>query len=234
MFNRPERFAWPESDAVALVQALRFGLIVSVYEGEPCFSYIPLLVDVEDGRLVRLRGHFARSNPHWQALREQPRATVVFNGPNAYVSSQWYTPECKAAPSWNFVVVHVGGRVVLHDTPEETWAIVQELIAVNEATLPRQWSVETYDPERRDRLLPHILGFSIEVDQFEPKFKLNQHYAAGDKLGTAEGLERDVGTDAAREIARLMRLSVERDQLVGDAKAAGKDISSYLGGGKAG
>lgn len=227
MFNRPERFAWPESDAVALVQALRFGLIVSVYEGEPCFSYIPLLVDVEDGRIVRLRGHFARSNPHWRALREQPEVTVIFNGPNAYMSAQWYSPECQAASSWNFVVVHVGGRMVLRDTPEATWEILEELVAVNEAALPRQWKLEDYDPARRKRLLPHILGFAIEVDRFEPKFKLNQHYADADKLGAAQGLERDVGTDDAREIARLMRLSVERAKSV-DHDEKGLDIADYL------
>ena len=229
MFNRPERFNWPESDAVALVQALRFGLIVSVYDGEPYFSYIPLLVDVEDGRVVRLRGHFARSNPHWEALREQPEVTVIFNGPNAYMSAQWYTPECQAAPSWNFVVVHVGGRMVLRDTPEQTWEILEDLIEVNEAALPQQWRVEGYDPARRERLLPHILGFAIEVDRFEPKFKLNQHYAEADKLSAAQGLERDVGTDDARAIARLMRLSVERARQDG-ADGKSLDISDYLSG----
>src|SRR5690606_27922101 len=152
---------------------------------------------------------------------------VIFNGPNAYVSAQWYTPECQAAPSWNFVVVHVGGRVVLHDTPEDTWNIVKELIEVNEAALPRQWQVEGYDPNRRERLLPHILGFSREVDRCEPKCKLNQHYADADKLGAAQGLEQDVGTDNAREIARLIRASVDPDKRTGSGER-GTDIASYL------
>ncbi len=231
MFNRPERFAWPESDAVQLVQDLRFGLLVSDYDGELCFSYLPFLVDVEDGRIVRLRGHFARNNPHWKALQSNPQATVVFNGPNAYVSAQWYTKECPAAPSWNFVVVHVVGNIVLHDTPEETWAILLDLIEVNESSLPQQWRVENYDPARRERLLPHILGFSLEVSRIEPKFKLNQHYAADDQLGAAKGLEADVGTDNAREIARLMRLSVERSAREG-TRESGVDVTTYLDNGK--
>lgn len=227
MFNRPERFAWPESDAVRLVQDLRFGLLVSEYEGELCFSYLPFLVDVEEGRIIRLRGHFARSNPHWKALQAQSRATVVFNGPNAYVSAQWYTAGCPAAPSWNFVVVHVAGKVVLHDTPEETWDILLDLIDVNEASLPQQWNVDGYDPARRERLLPHILGFSLDVEKMESKFKLNQHYADDDQLGAARGLEQDVGTDSARAIARLMRLGVERAARQGKNES-GVDVTTYL------
>lgn len=231
MFNRPERFAWPENDAVRLVQDLRFGLLVSDHEGELSFTYLPFLVDVEDGHIVRLRGHFARNNPHWQALQANPQATVVFNGPNAYVSAQWYTDDCPAAPSWNFVVVHVVGNVALHDTPEETWAILLDLIEVNESSLPQQWSVDDYDPARRERLLPHILGFSLKVDRIESKFKLNQHYADNDQLGAARGLERDVGTDNARGIARLMRLSVERSARQGTSEG-GVDVTTYLDSGK--
>lgn len=203
MFHRPERFDSPPAWAAELARRLRFGLLVSQLDGELQFSHLPLLVDVEDGAIVRLRGHFARSNPHWRALQRDPRATVVFNGPNAYMSAQWYTPECPAAPSWNFATVHVNGRVRLLDTPEETTGIVNELIAVNEAQLPQQWDMGRYSPQRRAALTPHILGFALDAEAVEPKFKLNQHYADADKLGAIAGL-RALGTDDARQIAELM------------------------------
>ncbi len=203
MFHRPARFDSPMSQAVEFVQGLRFGVLVSQCEGELQFSHLPILVDVEDGQIVRLRGHFARSNPHWKAVQQDPRATMIFNGPNAYMSAQWYSPQCQAAPSWNFVTVHVNGRIRLLDTPEATTAIVDELIAVNEAELPAQWSIESYDPKRRAALTPHILGFVLDVESVEPKFKLLQHYADEDKLGAIAGL-RARGTDATRGIADLM------------------------------
>jgi transcriptional regulator len=203
VFHRPERFAYPLEKAIEFVRRQRFGLLVSQVEGELQFSYLPFLVDIEDGTIVRLRGHFARSNPHWRALQQEPRATAVFMGPNAYVSAQWYSPGCPAAPSWNFVTVHLNGTIRLLDTPEQTTAIVNELIAVNEADLPTQWSIESYSPERRAALTPHILGFAFDVTAIEPKFKLNQHYADVDKIGAIAGL-RSLGTDAAREIADLM------------------------------
>lgn len=219
----PARFAsWPEADATRLASQLRFGLMVSTFDNELQFSHLPLLVDIEDERIVRLRGHVARANPHWRALQSDPRATIVFNGPNAYVSAQWYTPACEAAPSWNYVVVHVSGTVELLDTPEQTSAIIDELVRVNEADLPAQWPLEDYSPARRERLLPHILGFALNVEKIEHKFKLNQHYADADKLGAARGLESR-GTDAARSIAAYMRASI------GHGDAQGVDVSRHLG-----
>lgn len=203
MFHRPERFASPMAQATRFVQDLRFGLLVSQRDGELQFSHLPLLIDVEGENIVRLRGHFARSNPHWRALQQDPHATVVFTGPNAYMSAQWYSPECQAAPSWNFVTVHVNGTVQLWDTPAQTTEIINELIQVNEAALPRQWDINGYSPARRAQLTPHILGFALDVSSVEPKFKLNQHYADADKIGAIAGL-RSRGTDATRQIAELM------------------------------
>src|SRR5690606_5030965 len=141
MLHRPERFEVPIEWAAEFAEQLRFGLLVSQLDGELQFSHLPVRVGTEDQRIVRSRRHLARSNPHWQALQQDPRATFVFNGPNAYMSAQWYSPQCQAAPSWNFVTVHVVGRLRLLDTPEQTTQIVDELIAVNEAQLPQQWSL---------------------------------------------------------------------------------------------
>lgn len=207
MFYRPERFDSPMAQAIAFVQEMRFGVLVSHLDGELHFSYLPVLVDAELGKIVRLRGHFARSNPHWRALLQDPRATMVVTGPHHYVSAQWYSPGCQAASSWNFVTVHINGNIRLLDTPEQTTAIVNELIAVNEATLPSQWDVSSYSPERRAQLTPHILGFALDVISVEQKFKLNQHYADADKIGAIAGL-RSLGVDRATRIANLMELTL--------------------------
>lgn len=214
MFHRPERFASPMAQAVEFVRRQRFGLLVSQLDGELQFSYLPVLVDVDGERITRLRGHFARANPHWRALQRDARATFVCYGPHHYVSAQWYSPECQAASSWNFVTVHLNGTVRLLDTPEQTTEIINELVAVNEAALPTQWDISRYSPTRRAALTPHILGFALDVDAVEPKFKLNQHYADADKIGAIAGL-RSLGDGSARQIADLMELTLgqgSRDQ----------------------
>jgi len=225
MLFRPSRFAYPEQAAVDLMRRLRFGTLVSIHNGEPQFSHIPLLVDVDaDGKLLRLRGHFARANPHWTALAESPEATVIFNGPNAYVSAQWYTPGNPAAPTWNYVVVHVRGTIRLATSETVTSGIVDDLIRANEADLPVQWDLASYSPERRAALLPHIIGFSFEITAVEPKFKLNQHYGDADKKSAAAGLMTR-GTEDAREIAELMLSTCSAD-----GSQSGADISAHLPG----
>jgi transcriptional regulator len=226
MFHRPERFVQSDADAIALIQRLRFGTIVSVKDGEPEFSHLPLLADVEDGRLVRLRGHFARSNPHWRSLESSPKAVVIFNGPNAYTSAQWYVPGHPAAPTWNFVHVHVEGNFELLPDAENTNRIINDLVLVNEAALPTQWDLAGYSPDRRAALVPHIIGFHFHVTKLDPYFKLSQHYSDANKKGAARGL-KSVGTDAAREIADMM-LGTCSDG--GDR--AGVDVRSILSSSK--
>lgn len=221
MFHRPSRFDTPVSEAVKLVQRTRFGLLISQLRGELQFSHLPFLVDVEGDRLVRLRGHFARNNPHWKALNEEAEAVVVFNGPNAYVSAQWYK-QSPAAPTWNYVAVHVLGRVRILPSENDVNGIVNELIAVNEAELPAQWSVERYSPERRAALLPHIIGFHFDVSEIEHKFKLSQHYADIDKKGAAAGL-KSRGTGMASELADMILATVSED---GDKPA--RDLTVHL------
>lgn len=223
MLYNPARFAYPLSGALEMMQRLRFGTVVSIDNGELQFSHLPLLVDVKDGELIGLRGHFARANPHSKALARNPEATVIFNGPNAYVSAQWYTPGNPAAPTWNYVVIHVEGRVRLASSEAETSGIVDDLIRVNEAELPTRWRLEDYSPARRAALLPHIVGFEFEITKLDPKFKLTQHYGDADKRGAAAGLMTR-GTDAAREIAELMLSTCSTN---GDRPGA--DITAHLG-----
>lgn len=205
MFYRPPRFDKPytEADAAKLARELGFGTVISALNGKICISHLPLLIDVEDDRIVSIRGHMARANPHVAALMEAPEATVIFHGPDAYVSAQWYTAGNPAAPSWNYVVVHVSGRLRFMPENAAVSRIVDELVIENESRLPSQWNLDGYSPERRAKLLPHIIAFEIPAERVEPKFKLNQHYANADKIGAAEGLKA-IGTDKARQIADYM------------------------------
>lgn len=224
MFYRPARVAYPDEAAIELMQRLRFGLIVSVHDGEPYFSHLPLLVDVEDGKLKAIRGHFARANDHWKALRDDPEATIIFTGPNAYVSAQWYTPGNPAAPTWNYAVVHVQGTIRLAENDDETNKVINDLILANERELPTQWDLAGYPADRRAALVPHIIGFELRVTKLEPKFKLTQHYGDADKRGAAAGLMAR-GTDATREIAQYM-LSTCTD----DGNRAGYNIRDVIEG----
>lgn len=219
MLYRPERTINTGQAALTLMRKLGFALLVSTENGELHFSHIPVLIDAEGDNVVQIRGHVARANPHWESLARQPRATFVFNGPDAYISAQWYTKECPAAPSWSYAVVHAQGSVQILDR-SGLEKIVDDLVAVNESNFPTQWSIEDYSPERRAALLPHIVGFAMTVQRLEPKFNIKRHYSDADKRGAIAGL-RSTGRDNARDIADLMEETLSAD---GDKPA--KDILS--------
>jgi len=216
MFYRPERTLTTDEAAIKLMSELGFALLVSTENGELHFSHIPVLVDVEDGAVTRIRGHVARANEHWKSLERQSKAVLIFNGPNAYVSAQWYTKECPAAPSWSYAVVHAHGDVRLLDRSGLD-QVVDDLVRVNERAFPTQWSIADYSPQRRAALMPHIVGFSMSVTRLEPKFNIKRHYSDADKRGAIAGLI-STGKDDARQIAMLMAetLSTEGDRPAND------------------
>ncbi|BAT59421.1 protease synthase and sporulation protein PAI 2 [Variibacter gotjawalensis] len=216
MLYRPPRTLTTDDAALRLMNDLGFALLASTDGGEMLFSHIPILVDVADGVVTHIRGHVARANAHWQALEREPKATMIFNGPDHYISAQWYTKECPAAPSWSYAVVHAHGDVTILDR-DGLDRVVDDLVHVNESKLPEQWPLEGYSRERRAALMPHIVGFSMRVTKLEPKFNIKRHYSDADKRGAIAGL-RSTGQDNARAIAALMEetLSEEGDKPASD------------------
>lgn len=105
----PEAFV--EADFGRLAAFLRnhaFGTLVSVREGAPMVSHLPLLFETEAGPRGRLLGHLARANPHAGSLAGGEPVLVIFQGPQDYVSPSWYATE-GGVPTWNYAVVHAHG-----------------------------------------------------------------------------------------------------------------------------
>src|SRR6266542_5687352 len=117
----------------------------------------------------------ARANPHWREAAGQT-ALAVFSGPHAYISPTWYESE-QVVPTWNYLAVHAYGRVEVVEDKGVLLEIVQRSVRVYEQAMPRPWS---FDPASTfvGRLLTQIVGFRIEVERIEGKFKLNQNHPA--------------------------------------------------------
>jgi transcriptional regulator len=198
----PPHFA--ESDPAklhAFIEANSFGLLVSQVAGVPFATHLPFLFDRTAGPHGTLLGHMARANPHWRELAGQP-ALAVFSGPHAYVSPTWYEVE-NVVPTWNYVAVHATGRAAVVEDRSALLDILQRSVAFYEAALPRPW---TFDGSSAfaARMVGHIVGFRIEVERLEGKWKLNQNHPAGRRKKVADTLH-ERGGDDARAVAELMR-----------------------------
>ena len=135
-------------------------------------SHVPLLVDV-DGDALRLRGHVARGNAQWEALEGATHVAAIFHGPHAYVSPTWYATH-PSVPTWNYAVVHAHGRARLTDEAE-LHEIVSELSSKYEAANRPPWKLSEQPAAYVSSMLGMIVGFEIEVERVEGKFKLSQN-----------------------------------------------------------
>jgi transcriptional regulator len=149
-----------------------FATLVSGGEAGLHVSHVPLLVDV-DGDTIRLRGHVARANAHWESLEAARDVTAIFHGPHAYVSPTWYVAH-PSVPTWNYAVVHAHGKARLTEEAE-LHEIVTELSAKYEAGNAPPWKLSEQPAAYVASMLSMIVGFEIEVARVEGKFKLSQN-----------------------------------------------------------
>lgn len=199
---RPRAFV--ETDLTALDRLAardRFITLVTVRDGEPCVSHLPVLYR-RDGERVVLIGHWARPNP--QARHDGP-ALAIFHGPHAYVSPSWYPDKEEAArvPTWNYAIAHLRGKLETFDDEISLAAVVDGLSRDNEARVGGDWRFE-FERDDQRRQLRGIIGFRLVADHVELKFKLSQNHPLANRESVATQLAADA-RETSREVAALMR-----------------------------
>ena len=207
----PPAFAETNLTALdALVARDPFATLITVVDGAPCVSHIPVLYARDDDRVV-FRGHWARANPQWRNAAGQ-NALLIVRGPHAYISPSWYVDKEAAArvPTWNYAIAHVFGVLEVSDDPTELAQIVSELTERHETQVGSDWR---FEPDRQDLRvqLNGIVGFSLLASDIQLKFKLNQKHPAANVLSAADALEGQ-GHPQSHEIAALMRAYLQRRQ----------------------
>jgi transcriptional regulator len=195
--------AFAESDLTKLhdfIEQNSFGLLVTQVDGLPFATPLPFLFDRTAGPFGCLVGHVARANPQGRQAKGQT-ALAVFSGPHAYVSPTWYEAE-QVVPTWNYAAVHVYGPIQVIEDRDTLLKIVQKLVQVHERAMPRPWSF-TGSGTFGERLLTHIVGFRIEIEKIEGKWKLNQNHPVERRKKVIRAL-RDRGDENARAVADMM------------------------------
>jgi transcriptional regulator len=185
MYN-PERFKSAETDeAFDLMKKNPFATVISVVESKPFISHLPL-TPKKVGEHIELIGHLARANPHWKFLTAS-QVTVIFHGPHTYITPKWYVEN--DVPTWNYLTVHVTGKVELLESYDGIIDCLQELTAHVEQHWPSGWDFFIPDDLTEDVLPKSIVGFRIKTDGINFKKKLSQNRAPDDRAGVLRGLD---------------------------------------------
>ena len=181
-----------------LMREFSFALLVTAREGVPIGTHVPLHIN-DSGENVRLWGHLARANTHWQDFDGQREAMAVFQGPHSYISPNWYASE-DLPPTWNYATVHAYGRPKIIEDTDEIKEILSQLVRSNENDLTGNWRIEQLTKKNMTAQLKSIVVFEIPIDRLEGKFKMSQNRGPEDAQGAAEGL-RAIGNPNAETVA---------------------------------
>lgn len=202
----PKPFAFP-ADRPATAQAVISenpfaALVMNGAEGLDAV-HIPFVLDPMRGEHGTLSAHVARANPIWR-LFDGSSALVIFSGPHAYVSPDWYDSE-GLVPTWNYVAVHAYGVPHIVEDADRVAALLGDLTAASERTLAPKppWTLDKVPEKQRTALMRGIVAFEIPIARFEAKQKLSQNRTPEDVAGVAAALRTTGGVyDAA--VADLM------------------------------
>lgn len=183
------------------VSDVGFAVLVSPSESGLKVSHLPLLYVDSAGNGV-ISGHMAKGNDHWKVFDGEQESVVIFQGPNAYVSPEWYETR-PAVPTWNYGVVHMRGSVTAIHDPEWLIQHVDELVNFHEDGIGEGSKEASYE-EIRMKLLGGIVGFQMTIESVEAKFKLSQNRSEEDRAGVIEVLGAS-GVGQSEAVAKLMR-----------------------------
>ncbi len=169
-------------------------------------NHLPFEFDEAAGALGTLRAHVARANPVWRDAAAEPDALIIFQGPSAYVSPNWYPSKHEAhrqVPTYNYMVVHAHGRIVVRDDESFVRGLVARLTRRMEAGQPMPWKMGDAPADYIAQMLANIVGIEIEVTRLVGKWKLGQNKEARDRRGAGEALAR-CDDDPSRAVGEAM------------------------------
>ena len=148
-------------------------------------THVPVWLDREAGRYGTLHGHISRQNPQTKAFDRSQTGVIVFHGPHSYISPTWYTkPE--AVPTWNFAVVHASGKLTAVTDKKALHDLLAKLIAKFEQS--SSYSFAKLPESYKYGLMEGIVGFEMEIELLEGKFKLGQERSEADRERVLKGL----------------------------------------------
>jgi transcriptional regulator len=182
------------------IEQYSFGILLTQRASESVASHLPFVLNRNSGPQGTLWGHMARANDQWKGI-DGASVLVIFHGPHAYISPTWYDAT-NVVPTWNYVAVHVFGKLRLVTDSSQTLDILRRTASQYEPDTAG-WSVDDPDAEFVDGLLEAIVGFEIEIERIEGKWKLSQNHDEEKRARVARAL-LDSGGEQRTKIAELM------------------------------
>ena len=215
------KFHWTDRDELLeFVGARAFATIVAALDGRYAVAQAPLLID-EDRVLL----HLSRANPIAKAM--PLRVVAIVDGPDAYVSPDWYASEPtgeqvpgvrqganslhgalgrpEQVPTWNYVAVEIEGKLASTDDAMLR-TILERTSAEFERRIPdkRPWTIDKLTPGAFAAMSRGIVGATLSLDSLRGTRKLSQNKPDAARAGVRDALAAS-SDEIARALGRLIR-----------------------------
>jgi len=182
MYPPPHHQVTNKEKMIAVINQYPLGMLVSVEKNVPFITHIPFIYNAETGRLI---AHIDKNNPQLETLQNGANVTVIFKGPDCYISPSVYDSE-NQLPTWNYIIVNITGTITLINDPE---IAKDSMIAMTEfLEKPEDKFILHKDNPKMERFVNYIQAFEIEITNWEGKFKLSQDKSEVDQEQAKQAL----------------------------------------------
>lgn len=202
----PKHFQLNDEEMInEFIEQYSFATLFSQHNGEPYATHLPLTFNKDEHALY---GHFARPNEQWRDTGNQ-QVLAVFHGPHCYISPSWYeTPV--AVPTWNYVSVHVYGRLERIEDQEVIADSLHEMVNKYEKA-NSSYQLNEVDAKFMKGMTKAIVAFKINITKIEAKAKLSQNHPVERQELVIQQLESSSEQNDL-QIASLMKKNLDKSR----------------------
>jgi len=127
-------------------------------------------------------------------------ATLIVNGPDGYISPDWYGIDDQV-PTWNYVAVHLTGQLVRLDDDALKPLLARLSDHFESQLFPKPiWTMEKMTDDVKMKMMRQILPFKFEISELHSTWKLGQNKPEQARLDAADAL-----ADHVPALAKLMK-----------------------------
>ncbi|WP_293795247.1 FMN-binding negative transcriptional regulator [uncultured Bosea sp.] len=201
-------FTTTRETALGILRERAYGVFVVPTATAPTAVHLPFLTYEDGDEALRVELHVARANPIHKLIGEGCPALLICNGPDAYITPEWYGMP-NEVPTWTYTAVHLTGtaRVLSENMNRDH---IDRMVSFFEARMPEKapWTTESLAPQKMAMMMKAIVTIELRIDGVQAQLKLIQHKDETRHRGAIAGLRRRPDADS-HAIADLMQETLD-------------------------
>ncbi len=176
-------------EIISFIDRFSFGLLLSRNDNRILGTHIPIISNCNPQNL-KLYAHISVANNQWKHIEDQ-EVLIIFSEPHAYISTKNYNKQ-ETVPTWNYMAVHVYGKVKILLENDEIKDVIDQTITKYEIDYLEKW--RNLSEEFRNKMLKGIVTFRIDILEIEGKAKLSQNKSYEEQENIIRNLKNNNST----------------------------------------